>query len=73
MRKLSVKEAGKRGCKYCTDARPHNNNCSGNSKYACVHEECPYHVLDESDDYVAWLKAVEPIKIPGARKRLMRL
>lgn len=73
MRDIKTKEARKRGCKYCIDARPNNSNRFGMSKFGCTHEECPYHVLDESDDYEAWLKQTEPAKIPWSRKKLMYL
>lgn len=73
MRFLATQEARKRGCKYCADSLYHDHNWFGMSKYACNHEACPYHVLDNADNYLEWLKETTPKKKPGSGKRLMYL
>lgn len=51
MRLLTFNEKAKRGCYYCTDLTVKNG------RKACPYYECPYHELDEFENYGEYLKS----------------
>lgn len=65
MRDLTTKEVRKRGCWYCADMIPTGYACHGYSRCACVHDVCPYHILDDEDDFLDWLRKIGPIRKTG--------
>lgn len=55
MRRLTQNDMVKRGCRYCLDYRKSGNN----SFKGCIHDECPYHELDDVKDYKQYEKSIE--------------
>lgn len=51
LRKIHNGEALKRGCRYCADSVKKDGKIR-----RCIHEECPYHELDEFKTYHDYLK-----------------
>lgn len=73
MRTISREDVKKRGCRYCADSGWVKYAAAGGSRCVCTLDACPYHVLDDSTNYVDWLKKTGPVSIPGSRKKLMNL
>lgn len=65
MRDLTVGEVRKRGCWYCADSQKRLYAKHDCSSYSCIHDVCPYHVLDDAVSYVDWLRKIGPIKKTG--------
>lgn len=57
MKYLSECEPEKRGCYYhCTDTRLISVG-KGNFRRYCIHEKCPYRILDKYETYEDYLKS----------------
>lgn len=57
MRVLGKREMYKRGCEFCLDcAKKKAEPDSVFRSYVCIHDECPYHELDNHDSYTQYLK-----------------
>lgn len=60
MRKLTKAEINKRGCMYCTDMGITIFWEDGKKRSrACKHDECPYHELDNVENYTAYDKQLQ--------------
>lgn len=55
MRTVGLAEKKKRGCFYCLDYK------SRHGKRVCIHEECPYHELDDFESYNDFIKSKPPL------------
>lgn len=58
MRIVDNREKVKRGCSYCLDYQ--KKRYQGERRYVCIHNECPYHVLDKYKSYREYLKKEAP-------------
>lgn len=57
MRFVEKDEKEKRGCLYCLDYKKRR----GEGNRMCKHKECPYHELDEFENYEDFFKAQDCI------------
>lgn len=58
MRVLKAREMCKRGCVYCLDYTKKKAKADARKKsHVCMHDECPYHELDNYSSYTQYLKS----------------
>ena len=75
MRKLTDEEMRKRGCRFCLDMRKEKLLIKGDCGKehpklfkVCIHEACPFRVLDQYNTYEQYFKALgTPHKFEGIR------
>lgn len=60
MRRLRKKCIVQRGCDYCLERIP--PDVEGKSSM-CPHYVCPYHELDEVEDYKGYLKSISDVPL----------
>ena len=58
MRYLTECNPEKRGCYYCLNTKLLSAD-NGYSRRYCIHDKCPYHVLDKYDTYEDYVKSPE--------------
>lgn len=46
----------KRGCHFCADTKFLTDSSSGCKRKFCIHDECPYHKLDDVKNYMDYDK-----------------
>lgn len=49
----------KRGCDLCADVVIKHDTATGNGRKFCIHDECPYHELDDVKRYIEYDKRVK--------------
>jgi hypothetical protein len=63
MRNLRKNCVEQRGCKYCLDRIPPEDRGTHHTASKCPHYECPYHELDEVEDYNDYLNGISDIPL----------
>ena len=60
MRKLHNSDYRQRGCVYCNDTvRKRRRNADKKYRIHCIHDECPYHELDNIKSYYEYMKKLK--------------
>ena len=63
MRKLKKQCVEQRGCDCCLDRIPPTYIRKSDSVSRCPHDVCPYHELDEVEDYKDYLKGISDVPL----------
>jgi hypothetical protein len=64
MRRLKKKYMVQRGCDFCLDRiPPEYRGTYMVAQSRCPHDVCPYHELDEVEDYKDYLKSISDVPL----------
>lgn len=63
MRKMNKALKRKRGCAYCTEMIPWMLQGRTRKGSKCPYDECPYHELDNTENYDEYADSISPLSI----------